>query len=110
MGNCAITAKTEPCQIRMKIFGLDYNFNSFMVSSKPGEQIASYWASEQLISHNQLLMKPERGGTRFSFVYVMEVPQAMSTEGTNLIMSMTNLPQYIEKVLTEIKNNVEGTG
>jgi hypothetical protein len=110
MGNCVITAKPEPCPIRMKIFGLDYNFNSFMVSSKPGEQIASYWASEQLISHNQLLMKPERGGTRFSFVYVMEVPQAMSTEGTNLIMSMTSLPEYIEKVLIEIKNNVEGIG
>ena len=34
----------------------------------------------------------------------------MSAEGTNVLMNMANFPGYMEKVLIEIKNNVEGIG
>jgi len=110
MGQCVILARPEPCPIRLKIVGFDFDINSFHVIYKPGELISAYWVSDLVIAHCQFLFKPERNGTRFSFVNVLEVPQAMSPEGTNILMNMANFPGYMEKVLIEIKNNVEGIG
>jgi hypothetical protein len=110
MGYCVLTTKSEPCPIRLKILGLDYDIYSFLISYKPGEQYVSYWVSDQLIGHIQLLLKPERGGTRLTYSYVLEVPPVMSAEGADLFMNMANYPKYIERVLTEIKNSVEGIG
>jgi hypothetical protein len=110
MGDCVIKARPEPCPIRLKVAGFDFDINSFHVLSKPGDQISAYWVSEQLIAHNQFLIKPERNGARVSFIYVLEMPQAMTTQGTDILMNMTNFPGYIEKILTEIKQRTEGTG
>lgn len=110
MGYCVITTKSEPCPIRLKILGLDYVINSFLVSYKPGEHYISYWVTDELIGHIQLLLKPERGGTRLTYIYVVEVPSAMTAQGTDFLMNASNYPKYIERVLTEIKNSVEGIG
>ncbi len=107
-GPCVGREYSGPCRARLKILGVDYEFNSFMLSFKNADHSISYWVSDQIIARSQLLMKPEQGGCRFTAIYTMELPPAISQEGGGLLVSMLQLPKYLEQLLIDIKNGSEG--
>jgi len=109
-GPCFINGDPGPCPVRVKIRGMTFDFDSFPAPSKYGENLSAYWVNRMGIVRVNFTLKPEQGGTRFSFADMLELPSGITEEGGNLMMTIMQVPATVEKVLLGVKNEIEGTG
>jgi len=109
LDGCPAAADSSPCPIQLKFLGIDYDVNSFLVSSKPAEQTISYWVPRQMIARFQTRIKPEQAGARLFWAYTIELPSAASQEGASLLINMVKIPDTMEKMLLDAKTSLEAT-
>jgi len=107
-GSCFFTGEPGPCPAKLKVMGLEYDFDCFPAAHNYGKNISAYWVSRLLIARVNMSIKPEKGGSRLTMAYEMELPSRISQEGGSLLMSVMAVPDYLEKDLIVIKNDLEG--
>ena len=106
--SCLVTGKESPCPVKVKFWGISYEFNSFPLDYKYGENLSAYWVHKLIIARIQIGLKSELNGTRSSVSYTTELPGAFSPESAALLMNLMQLPNYLEKILLNLKNDLEG--
>lgn len=106
--SCMVSSKPGPCPMQFKLFGMDYDINAFPTSYQYAENSISYWVARQMIARFKILLKPERGGTRLTVNYIMELPPSLSSEGAALLLNIMQMPKLLERLLLNVKNDTEG--
>jgi len=108
LGQCMIAPSAKPCPVQLKLLGIDSEVNSFQSVYQFENEASAYWVSRQMISYVQILLKPERGGTKLAVNYLVEPPLATSAEGANLLINILKMPEYVKNILIDVKKSLEG--
>lgn len=104
---CMVSASAEPCPMKFKIFGMDYDITSFPTSYQYADNSVSFWLAKQMIARFKILLQPESGGARLTVDYIMELPPSFAQEGGPLLMNIIQIPSMLEQLLSNVKKDVE---
>ena len=104
---CMVAENAKPCPMKFKVFGMDYDINTFPTSYKYADNSESFWVAKQMIARFKITLRPERGGTRLTVDYIMELPPSFSQEGGTLLMNILQIPDLLGRLLVNVKNDNE---
>jgi hypothetical protein len=107
INTCLAAVQAGPCMITLKPFGASYTGNAFPVIIDPEKYLLTYWVG-QIIVQMEMSLKPEMKVTQLNFKYLYEVLPATTPEGAEMLMGAGQIPQFVNGILTEIKNGAEG--
>jgi hypothetical protein len=109
MSECFIKGQAGPCPIKVNLLGSEFSFNAFTVDYKFTDHSTSYGVLGNLICRFIISTRPEAGGTRLTFTVATELPAAVSQEAGDTLMGVMQLPKFMEQILVNAKNAVEGS-
>jgi len=110
LGPCLTSQESGACQAQINLGGVDYKMNFFSASYEPDKYMSSYFTSPVAgVGRIQIFLKPKDKGTALSIKYMIQVSQ-FSPGGTEFLLNLSQLPQIIEQMILDVKNNSEQAG
>jgi hypothetical protein len=102
------------CPAAVPLAGVKWKFDSFTIINLDNPQgfltIYGVAAAADKIFKGQLAAQPEKGGTRARMTVAIELPGSATPNLMSTIVMISGLPQWMGKLLLDIKAKVEGIG
>jgi hypothetical protein len=104
---CLIGKQAGACPAQVNLMGVDYKLNFFNATYVPEKISSGYFTSAVGgVGRVQTFIKPRNGGTDFSIEYMMQLSQ-FSSEGTEFLINLSQMPKIVEEMTLDIKTGSE---
>jgi hypothetical protein len=98
------------CPVKLNIAGFKWRADVFdIINPDDAENFCiMYGVIKNILFQLRLVGQPEKGGTRVSMSVAIEPPGSANPDLMDLILTISGLPGWMEKMLLEVKSRVEG--
>ncbi len=112
LGACLAGKESGPYPVRIRLGDQSYQADCFRMNDQSAQFISTYWVFQTTdqFARLQIQLKPIRSGTQLQLDYLQEVPKLISPETISLIQNLELIPRNLEKILNDVKNELEDAG
>ena len=97
------------CPASVKLAGFEWKVDSFISLNPQAAQhlLTAYGVVANIVFRLELAGQPDKGGTRVRLIFAVEPPGATTSKLMEVFISISSLPQWMEKALIELKEKAE---